>query len=269
VGSFGFQLALAAALISLLRGARRSGGAGIGAERAALVLRGAVVALLAVFVTIEADAVALFRHPRVWAHSPIGSTLALGLVVVALASLSGAALLGIVLRRVAPVAKTSAARGAAAVAAGVLALALYPEVWRRSGLVGALGTALYGMVVMFLEVWALTLAVAPAARGPAEDLLDDLGAILGRSGSPPSAVSRWLREAPWRPAAIVAAAGGVALAASQAIGEGLPEGRGRASLVLGVFTGLEAAGILLGYLLFRSPLALIREEPRAGGASAA
>ena len=111
--------------------------------------------------------------------------------------------------------------------------------------------------------------MSAATASNSRPTLDDIGALLGRGGSPPSAVARWLREAPWRPAAIVAAAGGVALAASQAIGEGLPEGRGRASLVLGVFTGLEAAGILLGYLLFRSPLALIREEPRAGGASAA
>ncbi len=31
-----------------------------------------------------------------------------------------------------------------------------------------------------------------------------------------------------------------------------------AALVIGVFVGLEAAGILLGYALFRKPLSLIR-----------
>jgi hypothetical protein len=259
VGSFGIQLAIVAAATSLLRGARRYGG-GMPASQAALVLRGSVAALLAVFVTIQADAVALARHPGTWTHSPIGTALALGLVVVALTSLAGASLLGLVLRRVLQSSRTSAARAGLAVAPGILALAIYPEAWRRSGFFGAIGTAFYGTVVLFAETWALTLSIAPEGARPAQDLLDDVGAILGRRGAAPSAMTRWLRAGPWRFAVIVAVAGGAALAVSQAIGEGLPAGAARAVLVLGVFTGLEAAGILLGYLCFRKPLALIRDE---------
>ena len=262
VGSFGFQLALATAAISLLRGARRYGG-GFPASQAALVLRGSVAALLAVFVTIQADVVALARHPRAWTHSPIGTTLALGLVVVALASLAGASLLGLALRRVLHDGKASAAHGAIAVVAGTLALAVYPEAWRLAGFAGAIGTALYGMLILFAEVSALTLAIAPEGARPAEDLLDDLGAVLGRRGAPPGAVTRWLRTRPWRLAVIVAVVGGVLLAATQAAGEGLPPGAAPASLVLGVFAGLEAAGILLGYLCLRRPLALVLEERAA------
>jgi hypothetical protein len=85
----------AASLLSLLRAARPYPRQGISPAQAALVLRGGLIALLAVFVTIQADVVALARHPRAWAHSPIGTALALGLVVVALASLAGASLVGL------------------------------------------------------------------------------------------------------------------------------------------------------------------------------
>ncbi|MGD0993857.1 MAG: hypothetical protein ABR998_15450 [Gemmatimonadales bacterium] len=260
VGSFGFQLALVAALISLLRGARRYDRAGIPAPQAVLVLRGSITALLAVFVTMQADAVALLRHPRVWAHSPIGFTLTLGLVIVALASLWGAGLLGMALRRVAPESRIAWVRGATIVAANAALLAVYPETWRR-GLVGAIGTVFAGMAVLFFEVWALAEAIAPLTELQREDLLDDLGAVFRRGTAAPSRVTRWLRAGPWRVAAIGAAVGGVGLAASQAIGEGLPGGAGRAVLVLGVFTGLEAAAILFGYALFRRPLSLILDRP--------
>jgi hypothetical protein len=260
VGSFGVQLAVAVAVISLLRSARHRDRAGIPAPQAALVLRGCITALLAVFVTFQADAIALFRHPGLWTHSPIGSTLTLGLVVVALATLSGAALLGLAYRRLAAPTRTSWARGAAAIVLSTALLATYPETWRQAGFVGAVGTAFIGMALLFAEVWALTTAIAPPGASSSEDLLDDLGAILGRGAAPPRAGTRWLRAAPWRFAAIVAVAGGVGLAVSQAIGEGLPPGAGRAVLVLGVFTGLEAAGILLGYALFREPLALLMRQ---------
>lgn len=268
VGSFGIQLAVAAAVISLLRGARHRDRAGIPAPQAALVLRGSITALLAVFVTFQADVIALLRHPGVWTRSPIGSTLTLGLVVVALATLSGAALLGLAHRRLAALSRPSWALGAAAAVLSTALLAVYPEPWRQAGFPGAIGTAFLGTALMFVEVWALTQAIAPPGASLPEDLLDDIGAILGRGSAPPSAVTRWLRAAPWRFAAIVAVAGGVVLALSQAIGEGLPPGTGRAVLVLGVFTGLEAAGILLGYLCFRTPLALVRKEPRAAAAGA-
>jgi hypothetical protein len=261
VGSFGFQLALVAALISLLRGARRYGPGGVPAPQATLVLRGSITALLAVFVTIQADAVALLRHPRVWAHSPIGSTLTLGLVIVALTSLSGAALLAMAIRLVAPESRSAWMRGLAIVAVSVALLAVYPETWRLAGLVGAIGTVFAGMAVLFAEVWALTEAVAPLTELQREDLLDDLGAVFRRGAAAPSRVTRWLRERPWRVAGIAAVVGGVGLAASQAIGEGLPSGAGRAVLVLGVFTGLEAAAILFGYAFFRRSLALILDKP--------
>ena len=217
--------------------------------------------MFAVFVTIQADAVALLRHPRVWVHSPIGFTLTLGLVIVALASLSGAALLGMALRRVAPESRSAWMRGLAIVAASVALLAVYPETWHRAGLVGAIGTVFVGMAVLFAEVWALTEAVAPLTEGAQEDLLDDLGAMFRPGAAAPSRATCWLRARPWRVAAIVAAVGGVGLAASQAIGEGLPGGADHVVLVLGVFTGLEAAAILFGYALFRRPLSLILDRP--------
>ncbi len=263
VGSFGFQLALAAAASSLLRALRRYGGAGIPAAQAALVLRGSIVALLAVFVIMQADAVALLRHPRAWAHSPLGAALALGVGVVAAASLGSAGLLGPAARRMAPLSRASWHRGVLTAAACVAVLAVYPESWRRS-VPGAIGTVLVGMAVLFGETWGLMLAIAPPTPARAQDLLDDLhGVFGGETGAP----ARWLRASAWRIAGIVAALGGVTLAATQAIGEGLPGTAARALFVLGVFTGCEALAILTAFALFRRPLALIGD--RNGGSAPA
>ncbi len=253
VGSFSFQLALAAAAASLLRALRRYGGAGIPPAQAALVLRGSIVALLAVFITMQADALALLRHQRGWARSPLGAALALGVGVVAAASLGSAGLLGPAARRMASGSRASWQVGVLTAAAAVALLAVYPESWRRS-VPGAIGAVIVGMAVLFGETWGLMLSIAPPTPAGAEDLLDDLhGVFGGETGAP----ARWLRASPWRVAASVAALGGGIPAATQAIGEGLPGTASRALLVLGIYAGFEALAILTAFALFRRPLALL------------
>jgi hypothetical protein len=252
MGSFAVQAAVVAAALSVLRAMQRHGGAGIPDARASLVLRGSVIALLAVFVAVISDLVAMLRHPDAWLRIPVGRTLGLGLGIIALAAGGAAVLLarraGGALRAAAPARGPSAA---AITVAGAATLWLYPEAWRR-GVVGAILTAMFGMALLFTQTWALSRALVPGAPGESEDLLDDLHA--------PKRVARWLRAHPWRFALWIGVAGGLALALLEALGEGLPASARRALLVLGVFTGIEAAAIVLGFALFRRQLRLLRED---------
>ncbi len=254
VGSFALQLAGVAAALSTLRALRGSTGGRISSFRGLLILRGAGIALLAVFVALLADLVAMARHPAAWLASPAGHGLLALLALFTLASAGG--LIGIVRTGKDAEARPRPPSWAGAVATGgmvALLLAFYPEAWRR-GLAGAILTALFGTVLLFVSVRIAAGALLSQDAGPSEDLLDDLSALLGKS----EALSRRLRARPWRVVVLAALAGGLALALVQAVGEGLPPTTGRALLFLGVFTGLEAAGILLGCVLFRRLLGLIR-----------
>jgi hypothetical protein len=252
VGSFAIQAAVVAAALSALRAMRSYGGAGIPDAQVSLILRGNIIALLAVFVAAISDLIAMLRHPDAWLQMPVGRDLGLGLSIIALAAGGAAVLLA---RRAGGALLVAApARGPSAAAitvAGAAMLWLYPEAWRRGG-VGAILTAMFGMALLFAETWALSRVLVPGAPGESEDLLDDLHA--------PDRVVRWLRAHPWRFALWIAVAGGLALALLEALGEGLPASARRALLVLGVFTGIEATAIVLGFALFRRRLALLRVE---------
>jgi hypothetical protein len=260
VGSFAVQLAAFAAGLSALRAVlpateRDRGG------RASAVLRCAAIALLAIFVASCADAVAMIRHPSVWSRVVTGRWLAAVVALFALASIAG---VGRIAGAVSSTRRSGAwPRAAAVVGAGALLLAIYPEAWRR-GFAGAILTALIGTALLFAEVSGLALVLLPTGIDDHEDLLDDLAAALGRTRAAAHRTSggfpRWLRTHHWRIVVATALGLGLGLAAAEAFGEGLPASARRALVVLGVFTGIEAVGILIGYALLRRPLALVRAE---------
>jgi hypothetical protein len=274
VGSFGVQLAAVAAALSTLRALRSYGVDRLPEARTVMIVRSVVVALLAFFVTVIADIVAMIRHPGAWLPTPAGRWLAIFLGLLALSTAGG---VGIVLRAAraagAAVPPSAWRRTAAIVAAGALVLGIYPEELRHS-VSGAILTVIVGMSLLFLEVWALALVLVPREPGPFEDLLDDFHALLERvtaattgsrreaapDRSRGRAISQCLRAHPWRSVGLIAAAGGFALALSEVFGEGLAGTTRRALLVLGVFTGIEAAGVVLGYALFWRLLGLRRAE---------
>jgi hypothetical protein len=130
------------------------------------------------------------------------------------------------------------------VVAGGVALSLYPESW-RTGLFGAIGTALFGTVWLFGETWALFRLTLPESS---VDLVARNGAVLGRLASRVSVRSI---------ACAVALLAGLSIATVQAIGEGLPSQATRALVVLAVFVGLESAGVALGFALFARPLGVV------------
>jgi hypothetical protein len=276
VGSFAFQLAGAAGAISMLRALRGYGAGRIPDAQALLILRGAVVALLAILVTAISDIVAMARQRDVWISSPAGQGLA---VCVGIAALVTSGFLGWVwrvVRRLEPAVRPHPWRRASGIAfAGALILWLYPPEWRH-GVTGAILTAVAGMVLLFVEVWALAVVLLPRRLDRSEDLLDDARYFLerlaqridGRTGlfirSLVQPAIRWLRARPWACVGAVALAGGLGLSAVEALGEGLPETLSKTLLLLGVTIGIEAAGITLGYALFCRLIALRRVEEDRG-----
>jgi hypothetical protein len=280
VGSFGVQLAVLAALLSLVRAFRPYPAGQAPTSQTLLILRGNVVALLAVAATLAADVVAMIRYPSTWAQS--GPGWLLGGLVAGLALLT--ALAGWTVLRAARVVELRPGRrpwGKAAVAclAGLFVLALYPASWQQS-VPGGLLAVVAGMVCLFVPVTALAKAILPAAA-PYEDTLDDLAAIyraaqgrapfaaglfrqVDRLASAPRvrAVTVWLnpRRYPWRWIVLLALGMGVALALAEAIGEGVSSSLKNAVIVAAVLVSMEGGGVLLGYALLGRFLGIFRPE---------
>ena len=283
VGSFATQFALFTALLTMIRAFRPYQSVAAGEGQQMLFARGAYLTCLAVAVTLGADVVAMLRFPSVWTGSGAGYVLAALMVGMALLTI----LVGWSIHRLVRVSESEAssvhsgwlvAIGISLV--GAVICALYPENWRQYVAVGGFGTvfilftALLGMVIFFVAVWAWGRVVFPSRQAYEEDFIDDLAALyrrfkayagrlsillvpleklLGSSLLRP--VINWLnpRKNRWYGVALV----GILIGAMFAFGEtGLHTGIGRIEL----FAGIECPGLLVGYALFAKPLWLARNE---------
>ncbi len=257
-----------AAALSLLR-ALGCGGAEIPGPRASSILRGCLVALLAILVTLTSDIGAMIGHPAAWSASRIGPGLLFLLVGFGLAAAWG-------VRRVArrgllldPGGRRPAwGRALGVLCGGALFPAVWPDGWRR-GAAGAIASALFGMLLMIGQSRGLASAILPAGPVPSEDLLDDLQGLLSRPARRMSGASSriaaaldWLRVHAGRSIAAVALFGGLTVAAVEFLGEALPGDARRAIAVFAILVAIEASGILLGYALFRRYLGLMKEPSR-------
>ncbi len=277
VGSFGIQLAIFSTLLTLVR-ILRPYPQGITVNRLVVILRGNALTWLAAAVTLGADGIAMLRRIPVWAGSSQGGLLlsfagGLGLFTL---------LLGWLVRQsirsfgLAP-AKRPWARAALTILVWICLLAGYPDSWRQT-VPGAVLTAIFGMAWFFLLTQAAASVVFPTTGEVEEDVLDDASAIfrwvktkihfagflfawIDRIVAAPWARSGfgWFnpRTHAWRAGLLVALGMGLALIGVEMVGEGLPN-RNIILMVLAVFIGLEAAGVLLGYSLFRRYLGLFR-----------
>jgi hypothetical protein len=292
VGSFGVQLVLLAALLSLVRILRPYPRAdtlaylpGPTPSNLLLILRGDAVALLSIAITLAADGVAMLRFLPAWTGSAAGwrlALLAVGLFL--LAALAGGMVFDLGRRLKLLAGPRAWGKSLALCLAGFIALAVYPQAWRDS-IPGSIFTALAGMAILFVLAAATVKLVFPPGGVHPEDVLDDLlahyrwikaharpagfvfdGIEKAAAISPLRRVIQWLnpRQHAWNFVLLAAVGMGIAFLLIETLGEGAPN-RNLIMLVAAVFIGIEGAGVLLGYALFRQYLGIFRVEGIGNG----
>jgi hypothetical protein len=282
VGSFGIQLALLAGLLMFVRIFRPYPQTGMLPGQFRLALRAGAVTLLSVAVTLAADAIGLARSIVTNGVSPVAWSLAglvggMALLTLAVSWFFARSARGLV----APSASRKWGRVAGVLALFLLILAFYPLAWRDSGIPGALITALTGMALLFVTVWALAAAIFPGAEVDYEDVFDDLAAMYDwlqkklrfatglfnwlekiTALPPVRKIFGWLnpRRHRWKLVLLAAAGMGASLVLVEALAEGLSPNLGLVLMVFSVYIGIEGAGVALGYGLLGRSLGIFRAE---------
>lgn len=275
VGSFGIQLAFFAAILSLMRSFRPYTTKEIPSNQRLVILRGEIVALLAIVVTLTADIVAMLRYPSMWMNTS-GGPILVGLVfsLVALTILVSLRLYRIVVEPAFSFANYLWTR-IILFPVSIFILAIYPADLLES-VAGGIFTALVGMLILFISTWALATAILPRNEMGYEDILDDFAAIYREIKSRIKFIPRlenvtkigwlqsffsWLnpRRHKWNFIVMIALIVGGSLMVVETFHEGLSSDSNVVLLVIAVFLGIEGAGIVLGYLLFEEFLGIFRK----------
>jgi hypothetical protein len=249
IGSTGIQAAIVFAAVAVFRAFRAPVPNAPSVARRLLLGRTELAAVLAVLITLLGDVVAMVRHPTVWIGSVAGYQLAAlvsGLLVLSLV------MAALVVRAAPPgAAPNRSSRRIRAVVVSlvaVLALGLYPEQLRNdTALHGAVLTALLGAVLLYVPLWAVVTGLIPA---PNEDQY--------------SSVPRWLAEHTYVLVGVVllGLAVGLAVFGREGVAEGFPHSGVKVLHAALVYMGLEAAGVLIGFLVLCRPLGLLPGQPR-------
>jgi hypothetical protein len=276
VGSFGIQLALLSASLSLVRVFRPYRRDEITPNQDQLILRGELTTVISIFVTLGADIVSMIRDFPVWVQSPGGRILAMMVAGMAVLTLFTSWL--IFHDTNTHVVHSPSLFGVIFCFIGGLILVIYPSLW-DNGIVGGIATALLGMGIFFIMVWALLMGISPEIDPDYEDFLDDLVAVyrwikahILFLNSLFQAVEKcmkqlwirpildWLdlRKHAWNIVVLFAILIGAGFALAEFMGEGASPIPGRSLIVMAVFIGIESAGVLLGYALLGRFLGIYR-----------
>ncbi len=282
VGSFGVQFALVTALLSLVRAFRPYQPGKAPRVQEVLLARSVALTWVSGGVVLTADVIAMIRYPTLWISSSAGHILAALLGGMALLTVLAACLT----RRSAylthtPIPRSGWVKTGSISGASILILAFYPASWRQN-IPGALFTALTGMILFFVAVWAWEIVTTPALPTVFEDFIDDLASLHHWLKAHLTSIKllftavektrnwpliHWLnpRKHAWNGIILLGVFMGGALALAEIAGEGGPgpHQTGRLFTVVAVFVGLECAGVLLGYALLARPLGLFRRISRS------
>ncbi len=276
VGSFGVQLAMFLALLSMVRAYRTYGEGCPSAAQVARMLRGRLLGDLTICLTLLGDLVLLIRHAEVWRGAREGRWLAAVtagfLLLTAVAVERGWRAAGATVRPGVRGGALDLHAGAWSVVGTMMALAVYPDAIRHS-LRGALLTVVAGVLMLFVPLWALVPKV-PQGEGRSEDALDDLLAVWlwVRSLVPllrsvcavlerwprrlgVGELERWLnpRRSRWRLPLLTGCGVGFGLVGAE-LASGETGSLRRMLLLVSVYVGLESVGVLTGYALPARPL---------------
>lgn len=284
VGSFGIQLAPFMALLAVLRAFRPYPSEKTRDRQLLLFTRTAYFSCLAVAVTLGADIIAMIRHPSLWIGVDAGYMLA---VLIAGMILLTTLVFWAISYATSPLPLHSLLqrwiRASAFSLAGVLLLVLYPEDLRQS-IPGEILTIVFGIIFLFVLVWAIGMAMSPSLDPPFEDVIDDLvityqwQKVRANPSNPLLVLDKmlekllnlsllisvlhWLnpRRHPWNIVILLGVLMGIALLLSDMIGEGGPPQLGRLALVATIFISVEFVGVLVGYALLAKPIGLFRSD---------
>lgn len=242
VGSFGTVIGVLLALISFVR-AFRPYSDGASTMQIVYLIRSQMGVVLAVLITVVADAVAMARHPRMWTGAASRyelSALLIGLVLAALAVLW---LLRSAQRKLLPPRSVSWVRASLVTLFGVLLLALYPE-HLIDNISTHLLTIIAGAVLLFAPMRVLLMTLVPC-----EPDKSAVGA-LPRLGFTSSIWRRW---------SVVLLLGGLmgfCAFASEMLEHGGAPSIHRLLFVGSVFISVGLAGFAIAYAFLRNPLGL-------------
>jgi hypothetical protein len=281
VGAFGIMLALLGALLMLVRVFRPYPQTRMPPAQLLLALRAGGVTLLSVTITLAADAIGLARDiltngasPEAWRLAGLVGgmmllTLAVGWTFVRAAR--GAEV---------PSGPRPWARTGIITVLVFLILTFYPLSWRDSGIPGGILTALTGMALLFVPVWAVATAIFPEIEFAYEDVFDDLSAVfqgwknrLGRLAAPLIWMEKATALMPMRIffgwfsprkhrlslVVLVAVAMGVCLVLVETVVEGMPGNLGRLLMVICIYIGIGGTGVTLGYVLLAHFMGIFRK----------
>jgi hypothetical protein len=289
VGSFGIQLAMATALLSVLRAFRPNPERQSPGVRMPLIIRACAVSLLSVLVTLAADGIALARYPRVWMPLRAGQLLAAMVGVMFLVAALGCWWL---IRAGKGIGFPSRNRRSIAVTVLVLLLSAlilagYPES-RRMIIAGGIFTAVVGMLLLMIPVAILSRLWAAPLQLPFDDFFDDISWMWGSAAAWASARARWLarliawlekifanrpvstmanwlspRKHPARFGWSISTLLGIGFLIGYGVGEGLPPSLSGALFVGSVLFSIELTGVLVSYVLLAKFLGIYRDERTA------
>ena len=239
IGTFALQTAVFLGLLSLVRAFRPYRKEQPSNEQKLILVRTQTAIVLAVFVALAGDMVAMVRHVSLWSGTPAGY----GLVILIVGFSLLATAIGLFVRHsvkeiVVPMALNSWKKPAIVSLIFFIVLFIYPERIREST-PGALFTVVVGATLLFMPVEAWGEFLSPG--------VDTERKIV---------TSRWL----WGVVIFI----GILLGFTIVLRE-LAEGGGTIDIVgnafiISVYVGLEVAGLLIGYGFLGKFLGLFQSQ---------
>lgn len=255
VGSFGATVGLLIALVSLVRAFRPYRQHPPSAIQRVYLVRTQTAVVLAVFITLAADIIAMVRHPSMWIDARGRNTLLLVLGSLAIAAAAVEVLIRASLVRASKETATDGnnkgndRRWISAVVTGLVAvfiLLVYPENLINST-ASHLLTVVFGAVLLFAPMRPLLTVLVPGGPSQAGT------GVMSASARFLNARRRWS----------IVLLTGASIGGFLALAE-LSEGGGAVQLgqvlfVSSVFVGLAIAGLLIAYAMLGRPLGLAPE----------
>ena len=247
VGSFAIIIGILAALLSLVRAFRPYRPKGAGIEKRVYLVRTQMCVVLAVFITLVSDAVAMGRHANMWMSAPQRNELVALLGGMAIVAISVESLIRRSAKEIESATGPAAWILASSVSLGaLLLLAVYPE-RLIEGTATHLLTVVAGALMLFVPMRPLLTALIPYEASRA----------VGQSAA---GKQSFVRSNRWGIVVLI----GVILGVFFFAGE-MSEGTGgmsirRIAFVAAVFIGLSATGLAIAYTFLGIPLGLGRRS---------